>query len=579
MVKKSGIKSNKPRVIVIGLDGATFKNLGPWMKKGSLPNLKFLIDNGASGELESTIPPYSGPAWTSFMTGVNPGKHGIFGFVKPFVDKKYKINLVSSKDIKAKTIFEILSEQGKFSAVVNLPITYPPFKINGCMVSCGLTTPSKDFTFTYPENLFKKIQFDKSKYYLDVSPESYADNEKSKFFTDLIKNTEERKELSFKLMRKYDWDLFVLVFTGTDRVQHFYWHCIDPEHPKYNPVQAKKILPLIVQYYQKLDSVVGEFLKYMDADTSLIIMSDHGFGSMEKIVGFHEVLNQEGLSFYKDRSLRFVGVLFEFQRKIRGLLHEKSAVYRKTKNLLKTGSTKLKEILFKKDVYRRKLRKRLGGSDNYWQSINWRKTSAYVGISECMVNLNIKNREPEGIVSLNGEYEQNKKKIIHLMNQIYDFESKRWLSVKTYAKNEIYSGPYFYMAPDLFFEIENGRYILRKSTRRKEPIIESSKRTGGHRKEGISICYGNKFKGGYSIKNAQIMDIAPTILYLLGSTVPSYMDGKVLGNALRDGVLQSKPIYFENCSGERSEPLEKKEVYTDEERERVHKHLGDLGYL
>ena len=232
--------NTKSKVIVIGLDGATFTNIKPWMEEGLLPNLKFLIDNGSSGELESTLPRLSSPAWTSFMTGVNPGKHGIFGFIKPLNEKNYKKELYSSVDIKAKTIFEILSEHQKMSVVINLPMTYPSFKINGFMIGCGLTTPSKDLNFTHPENLFDSIKIKKHDYVLNVRWQDYSEDKKEEFFSALIKCAQKRKEASFELMDTCDWDLSVLIFGGTDWMQHFCWHYIDPTHIKYNPKESER---------------------------------------------------------------------------------------------------------------------------------------------------------------------------------------------------------------------------------------------------------------------------------------------------------------------------------------------------
>ena len=327
------MNKNKPKVIVIGLDGATFKILRPWMNEGLLPNLKFLVDNGGSGELESTMPRHSAPAWTSFMTGVNPGKHGIFGFFKPFKDKRYTNELVTSKDIKCKTIFEILSERGKKSIVVNLPITYPPFKINGAMVGCGLTTPSTDLDFTYPKDLLEKIGIKKTDYILNVTPRKYSDNERKTFFADLIKEAEQKKEICLKLMKSNNWDLFVLVFGGTDRLQHFYWHHIDPAHPKYDKAEAEKVLPSIINYYQKLDTIIGDFLKQIDDNTSLFLMSDHGFGPFEKKVAINNILKQNGLFYYtKGDFVQNIGKIIE---EIRGFLHRNFFLYRKIKMIIK----------------------------------------------------------------------------------------------------------------------------------------------------------------------------------------------------------------------------------------------------
>jgi len=564
------MKMDKPKVMVIGLDGATFKNLRPWMEQGLLPNLKFLIDNGVSGELETTIPPVSSPAWVSFMTGVNPGKHGVFAFVKPFKDRQYKKELVTSKDIKAKTIFEILSENKKSSGVINLPMTYPPFQINGFMISCGLTTPSTGFNFTYPNDLLEKNAFKRTDYILNIFSGDYS--EKEKFFSDLIKWEEQKRDLSFKLMDDYDWDLFVLIFTGFDRLQHFYWHYIDPTHPKYNSVEAQKILPLIIKYFQRVDSIIGDFIHYIDDNTSLFIISDHGFGPLEKFVDFHLILKQKHLLYYKNVS--FLDRLNKAQYKLRGTLNQDSVIYRKTKIFIKTIYFKLR----KKEVSIKKLRKKFIISENYWQKIDWQRTFAYMGVYEDTVYLNVKNRDPEGIINSKEEYLESRNNIINLFNNIYDPVHKRTLKVKIYKKEEIYSGPYSDNAPDLCFEIENERYQLTSRPYFKKILEDPMQCTGRHTRDGILIYYGKKIKKNYQIKDSKIIDLAPTILYLLGIKIPEHMDGKILKDGFEEEFLKNNPVDYEKISFERKSSASD-EVYSKQEIEKVEKHLSDLGYI
>ena len=131
---------NVRKVICIGLDGATFDLIRPWLSKGKLPNIGRIIKDGVWGELESVIPPVSAPAWTSFMTGKNPGKHGIFGFKKE-KQGTYEELFVNRKLIKSETLWKCLSDVGKKVIVINVPLTYPPEEINGYLMS-GMDTPS-----------------------------------------------------------------------------------------------------------------------------------------------------------------------------------------------------------------------------------------------------------------------------------------------------------------------------------------------------------------------------------------------------------------------------------------------------
>lgn len=573
------MNKTKPKVMVIGLDGATFTNLKPWMEEGILPNLKFLVENGASGKLKSTVPCLSSLAWTSFMTGVNPGKHGVFGFVKPFKDKTYKKELFSSRDIKAKTIFEILSDYGNVSGAVNIPMTYPSFKINGFMITCGLTTPGTDVNFTYPEDLFERAGLRKSEYVLNVNSRDYCAEEKEKFFLDLIKCTEKRKEVSFKLMDRYDWDFFTIVFGGTDWIQHFFWHLIDPKHIEYNQDEAERFLPLIKRCYQKLDSIVGEFINRMDKNTSLFIISDHGFGPWRKTISLQNLLRQNSLFCYKDES--FLSRSSGIHGKIRKFLHQNSALYRKAKAMIKPAACKLSKKPGKEKMPEDKIKMRFGFglNERYWQNIDWQRTVAYAGYTNNTVYLNLKDREPGGIIDSNGEYEQTRDKIIDIISNLREPDSGDKLKVKIYKKEKIYSGPYSQAGYDLCFEVENGGYVLRSHAFAKDIFSENPGWTGTHTRDGIVIAYGGNLKKTHCIKNARIMDIAPTALYLLGVPVPDDMDGEMLKDVINDDYLRQTPVKHQKFSERDEEIKPRRDIGHKEDMAKVEKRLADLGYI
>ena len=173
-------------------------------------------------------------------------------------------------------------------------------------------------------------------------------------------------------MDKYDWDLFVLIFGETDRLQHFFWHYIDPTHPKYNPEEAQKFLPSIIKFYQELDGIVGEFIKYMDDDTSLFIVSDHGFCPLERYISLHNILEQNQLFSYKSAQTHPQPFFISIQDDIRGFLHRNSAIYRALKEVTKVISYRMKGRDVKKEIFLKNFEKHLGGdNDGYWRMIDW----------------------------------------------------------------------------------------------------------------------------------------------------------------------------------------------------------------
>src|SRR3989304_843271 len=201
------------RVLIIGLDGATWDLIKPMAEAGTLPTLKNVMDHGVWGNLQTTIPPFTGPAWVSFATGKNPGKHGIFDFLLP---KKSLNDLktTSTKHIKGETFYEILNEKGKKCILVNLPGSYPP-RI-GEIVVTGLCTPGNDFIF--PPDLIDEIpEFKNYRIFPDVSLEQ--DGRVTEYINDIRELEKTRFECAKKLFKR-KWDFFFILFSGTDWIQH-----------------------------------------------------------------------------------------------------------------------------------------------------------------------------------------------------------------------------------------------------------------------------------------------------------------------------------------------------------------------
>ena len=156
----------KPKVLVIGIDGGTFDIINPLINKGSLPNLKRLIENGSSGILQSTIPPVSPAAWSTFITGQNPGSHGIYNFFDIWPNT-YKLRILNASMRKGKSFWKYAEEAGKRVCLINVPFTFPPEKVNGVVIA-GMDTPSYDSDFMYPKELKDEIERHVGKYRVDT---------------------------------------------------------------------------------------------------------------------------------------------------------------------------------------------------------------------------------------------------------------------------------------------------------------------------------------------------------------------------------------------------------------------------
>ncbi|HZX09817.1 MAG TPA: alkaline phosphatase family protein, partial [Acidobacteriota bacterium] len=271
------------KVIVIGLDGASPEIFfDKW--EDEFPHLKKIREKGLSGSLKSSIPPVTAPAWTSFATGCNPGKHGIYDFL--YKDEKtHEIRPVTSKNIKAPTVYEILKEYGMKSILINLPLSYPPKTDNITITS--LLTQGDEFVF--PRELKKEIP-ELDKYRIVPDPIFYVKFNKKKFIEDISDLEKTKFEIAKKLFAK-DWNLFFILFGGTDWIQHkFYSDMVK---------NSKEKNQIIIDFYKELDSYIGWFLENRDNNTTLFIMSDHGFNTYKGVIGLNNLLEKYGYLRFK----------------------------------------------------------------------------------------------------------------------------------------------------------------------------------------------------------------------------------------------------------------------------------------
>ena len=257
------------KTVLIGIDGATLDLVLPWIEKGELPSFAKIKNGGVHGKLRSTTPYYSAPAWVSMVTGVQPGKHGIYDFFRTDTCTK---NIVNSRYRKAPAIWKMLTDEGKRSIVVNVPGSFPPEKINGAMIT-GLLTPSPDSDYTYPKELKKALVPGKIGSYVleqvavdDIPKNLTARYAPEKLAAQINDMTISHGEVTMNLMKMDDWDFTMVVFRGTDDAQHLLWNKKD----------------LILSCYQQADEYIGKMMaEYPEAN--FILVSDHGFGKPKNI--------------------------------------------------------------------------------------------------------------------------------------------------------------------------------------------------------------------------------------------------------------------------------------------------------
>jgi len=488
----------KRKVVMLGLDGGTWRHLDKFVEEGLMPNLKSMMKNGAKGILQSGIPYTSRTSWLSISTGTNPGKHGIPHHI---VGGKPEVPL----------IWEILSEAKIKQIIVNELVTYPPLHIDGIMISGGFSTPSSSSDYVYPRKIFEEINDLVDGYIPSLSPEAFKKIQQGSFdyFYQKLKEWGEKVvETSLYLSKKFEWQLLATIIENSDFINHFYWD---------KPVFLKS-------FYQWLDETIGQFYKMsLSNNANLLIVSDHGGGPIKKHFLVNTWFQNSGFTkFRKPTEVRKFLSKTKLKRKFirRGLdkFHLRKVTSRLTPSELKKMiPIDENEAGFIED-----------SSKVYSEAYN-------------EITVNVKNKN---------EYEKLRNEIIQKLLQLKDDDGNNIVK-EAFKREESFHGPYITRAYDIQFLLNDG-YCYSSSLKEKyllTPEELGNIRTGDHRPEGIFFAVGPDIKKDYTISQTNLWDICPTILHILGVQIPSYIDGKVKTEIFdQQSPLYSKKILFKKES-------------------------------
>ena len=523
-------KRSGPNLIIFGIDGGTFQVIKPMVQGGKLPHLGRLFAEGTHGTLESTIPPLTAPAWATFFTGKNPGKHGIYDFVWQSRDKLDR-PLVNASSIRGKTVWKILSERGLRVGLINVPMTYPPQKINGYIIS-GMLTPSKESTFTYPPDLQREIFSKVGDYPLDIQLiKILQTGDDVDFIQALFHGAKKRMKTARYLLDTREVDVFMLTFTMVDRLQHRYWRCMETGPEDALDSWKAKYSRVIEQGYEQLDTYIGELIQQYGQEKDIMILSDHGFGPLYRNFFINKWLTLKG----------FMALAYP----------------------------------------------QMQPGKSYSDHVDWSRTVAYSCFSstEESIFINLEGREPYGIVQPGRDYEAIRERIMEDLKMLKDPISGQPVIDKVMKREEIYHGPMLERAPDIQFLSHNLEYSLRGNPYAESHIAERPmlrQESGYHRLNGIFMLKGEKIRKGVTLSNARLMDLAPTVLYLLEEKIPDDMDGKVLVEAFVENYRTSHPPEYEEAapaSQESAEESPSENVYSESEKTIIKETLKGLGYF
>lgn len=286
----------KKRVMIIGWDCAAPELVFDAFKD-DMPNTQRLMQEGIYGELESTIPPITVPAWMCMMTSRDPGELGIYGF-RNRQDYSYDaLTIPDAHSINAPTLWDILGETQKRSVVLGVPLTYPAKPFPGWMVTSFLTPgdvnsplSQPNLQWTFPPRLTREIRQVSSNYMIDIP--NFRTDRRAELEQQLVKMTRERFKFARYLLQKKTWDFFMMVEMGSDRLHHAFWRYWDKSHPKYEPNSA--FSDTMRKYYRLLDEELGQMLACIDDETTVMIVSDHGAKKMDGGICVNEWLQKHG---------------------------------------------------------------------------------------------------------------------------------------------------------------------------------------------------------------------------------------------------------------------------------------------
>ncbi len=538
------------KLLIIGIDGATFDLILPWIEGGHLPNLDKLLRGGVYSDLASTLPPVTSPAWPTFMTGCNPGKHGVFDFIQP---TGAAFQLVNATKIKQPTLWQRLSDAGYQVGVLNVPVTYPPQPLNGFMIS-GILSP-KSGKISYPEDLIARHRLGLGDYRVAPNVQFKQGNERA-FIEDVTDLIHSQGDWALRLMEQEPWDVLMVHFIALDIMMHALWRFMDRKHPRYEPTPFENA---IRNGYELVDDYIGRLLGQLPEECVVIVMSDHGFGPLKSIVNLNNFLMEKGLlKLRRDLLTRAKAAAFR-----RGL--SPAIVYRWVERAgLQNMATRVSKNT------RNKIVAKFLGFDN----VDWSRTVAYSMGHVGQIYLNVAGREPEGIVT-EDEYQQKRNDVIEALSDLRDLDGKPLVS-RIVHREDTYHGPYAEFGPDLHLVLDDYNVIAFPLFATDGNVVTRQIRgdSGCHRLEGIFIIHGPEIASEGRISQSNITDLAPTILHLLGEGVPRSMDGRVLQEVFRS----PRDVSYVDDKLDQSDLVDDVTLSEDEAAQ-VEERLRGLGYL
>jgi len=517
------------RLLIIGWDGADWEIIDDLINRGLLKNVKEMKESGLRAKLASTLPSHSWAAWTTFLTGMEPGGHGVFDFVERDPHQPDKRIPVASSSIKSPTFFERVSAAGHEVRAANIPVTFPPIRVQGRMIAGVAIPPGAEFV--YPKEW--RAELDRRAPWPINGMEWARFRDNPSALVDEAHRFVERRTESFEVLLEGDWSVATCVYVAPDRLQHPFGAYLLPSHPEHEQLADTRLGYSLRDVYVLLDEHISRLRAAAGEDVIVVLMSDHGFRPVSRAANLTRVLVATGLA---------------------------------TRSRTADTTTKALQSSFVRMVKKSRIGHAIKNRIRRPSPLDWSRTIAYQSAAGGGVSINLAGREPSGIVPHN-DYEKTIEEVRRRLLSFVDPDSGEHPIAEAYSKETLYRGPYAELAPDLIVQASEMWTLSHTDA----ATAESKWPTGTHRREGILLATGEGIPE-IDIGLRGIADVPATALSFCG-IAPDGLDGRVIEEIARQSSLNTGKETPAHVMTSRQPPL------SEDEQAQIASHLRDLGYI